>query len=514
MVIINKMSNMKRVSIFSILAAVALCGCQVAEISEDIPAPAQEAVVFTAIIEDDAAPGTKTYLDGDGNILWKQGDRVSIFGGSTLNQQFQVSDESAGHTAATLNPVSSSGFIAGTELEHNIAFYPYISTAEVFKKGESSYEICSFALPARQYYAENSFGNGAFPMAAVTTSTDDKNLKFKNLLGGIKLQVKGTAKIASVSITGGNDDYLCGDVSVTVSNESTPVIELDEVHAGCTVTLDCGEGVQLNTATATSFIIALPPMTFSRGFTITINDTDNKRMVIKSTREQIINRSKLLKMPEVTFATTDAVDLGLTSGILWATCNLSEYGFVDAPEEYGDYYAWGENGVYYQRAGSHITWRAGAAGYAWSTYRWSGNAVNTLTKYNTNTAYGTVVDNLTTLEAKDDIAHIILGGSWRMPTNTEVEELRTKCTWTWKTQNGVNGYLVEGPNGNSIFLPAAGMIYGTELGGTGTHGVYWSSSLSTYEPIAAWDLYFTSEGVSNGDYRARYCGYSIRPVTE
>lgn len=256
---------------------------------------------FVATTEDYSAAAeiqTKTSLDEYGNVLWKQGDQVSIFAGSTINEQYQVTDASDGQTSAALNRVSSPGFVAGGEIANNVAFYPYATFNTIAKNG-SNYVI-STTLPSIQSYAESSFGNGSFPMATVTSTTSDYNLKFKNVLGGLKLQLKGTATIASISVSGNNDEVLCGAVRVTVSNTAVPSINLTDGSA-TTVTLDCGTGVQLNSATATDFVIALPPMTMAGGFTVTVTDTEGKQMEIKTTRSQTITRSNLLKMPVVKY---------------------------------------------------------------------------------------------------------------------------------------------------------------------------------------------------------------------
>lgn len=100
-----------------------------------------------------------------------------------------------------------------------------------------------------------------------------------------------------------------------------------------------------------------------------------------------------------------------------------------------------------------------------------------------------------------------------MPTDADWTELRTECTWTWTTQNGVNGMLVTGPNSNSIFLPAAGLRNTTDLDTTGSLGYYWSSSLNTGSPDYAWYVYFYSDGVYRRSY-FRHIGRSVRPVTE
>ena len=301
---------MKKRVIFGILAAFAVCSCQVEEINETTPDSTQEVIreakVFTAIIDDTTTPETRTSLDAEGNVLWKQGDQVSIFAGSTINEQYQVTDASDGKTAASLNKVSDPGFVAGTDIDHNVAFYPYVSTAAIAKSA-GSYIISDITLPATQTYAEGSFGNGAFPMAAVTGSTGDMKLKFKNVLGGLKLQLKGTASIASISITGNNNEVLCGATEVTVANGDTPSINLTDASAK-TVTLDCGAGVALNSEIATSFIIALPPITMTGGFTVIVTDTEGKQMEIKTTKSQTITRSSLLKMPAVTYEGTYSIN--------------------------------------------------------------------------------------------------------------------------------------------------------------------------------------------------------------
>ena len=291
---------MKRI-VFSILAALAIFGCQVKEVVDFAPESRTEpeAKVFIAEIEDNNSVATKTSLDNKGNVLWKQGDQVSIFAGSTINDQYQVTDASDGKTSTALTRVTTPGFVAGTEIDHNVAYYPYTSTACI-AKDYGSYVISDIVLPAIQHYAEGSFGNGAFPMTAVTGSTDDLRLIFKNVLGGLKLQLTGTAKIASISVTGNNNEILCGAAEVTVANGSVPSITLTDATAK-TVTLDCGGGVWLNTETATLFVIALPPVTMEGGFTVTVTDTEGGQMEIKTTNRQTINRSRMLTMPAVTY---------------------------------------------------------------------------------------------------------------------------------------------------------------------------------------------------------------------
>ena len=206
-----------------------------------------------------------------------------------------------------------------------------------------------------------------------------------------------------------------------------------------------------------------------------------------------------------------AVDMGTTTAdgykLYWGTSNLG----AGKPEEYGDYYAWGEIDPYYSSQ-DPLTWKDGKTGYNWASNKWYNG---TLTKYNNSSSCGTV-DNKTVLEPEDDVAHVKLGRKWRMPTDAEWTELRTKCTWTWVTNyngSGINGRLVKATNGNSIFLPAAGFRNDTNLYLAGSNGLYWSSSLSSDAPYNAWYVYFYSDDVSRR-YGSRNIGQSVRPVSE
>ena len=190
------------------------------------------------------------------------------------------------------------------------------------------------------------------------------------------------------------------------------------------------------------------------------------------------------------------VNLGLS--VKWATCNVG----ASKPEEYGDYFAWGETQP--------------KSNYDWSTYKYCNGSYKTLTKYNNSSSYGTV-DNKTTLDLSDDAARANWGGSWRMPTDAELTELREQCTWTWTSQNGVYGYKVtskkSGYTNKFIFLPAAGYRNDSSLSGAGSYGDVWSSSLCTDYPRYAWSVYFDSDRVSRSSYN-RGWGFSVRPVCQ
>lgn len=191
------------------------------------------------------------------------------------------------------------------------------------------------------------------------------------------------------------------------------------------------------------------------------------------------------------------VDLGLPSGLKWASCNVGAY----APEGYGYYYAWGET----ERRKD----------LSWLSYKYANSNSTELTKYCNDASYGYkgFTDYKTTLKPEDDAAHVNWDGNWRMPTDAEWKELIENCTWTWTWQNDIRGYRVTSKtNSNSIFLPAAGELYINERYDTvGRRGNYWSSSLSTDEPDHARCLVFSSDYAVSRD-KSRNNGFSVRPV--
>ena len=171
------------------------------------------------------------------------------------------------------------------------------------------------------------------------------------------------------------------------------------------------------------------------------------------------------------------VDLGLS--VKWATCNVG----ANKPEDYGDYFAWGETKTKYDYSSSNSV-----------TYGKNYSDIGGKSQY--------------------DAARANWGGSWRMPTKEELEELENKCTWTWTTQNGVKGYKVTGPNGKSIFLPAAGYRYGSSLYSDGYDGLYWSSTPDDYDGAYCLRLYFYNGDEVVGRADTRSPGFTVRPITE
>ncbi len=172
------------------------------------------------------------------------------------------------------------------------------------------------------------------------------------------------------------------------------------------------------------------------------------------------------------------VDLGLPSGLKWATCNVG----ASSPEEYGDYYAWGETST------KSIYTSDNSLTYGKSMSDISGNATY-------------------------DVARSKWNGTWRMPTLAEIEELKNECTWEWTTQGGHSGYKVTAKNGNSIFLPAAGFRNGTTFYRVGEYGGYWCSTPNESDPYCAYSLRFFPTNHGYDEYY-RTDGRCVRPVSE
>ena len=187
------------------------------------------------------------------------------------------------------------------------------------------------------------------------------------------------------------------------------------------------------------------------------------------------------------------VDLGLPSGTLWATMNIGAF----APYDYGDYFAWGETGP--------------KPSYEWATYKWCNGSSESLTKYCTDSDYGTV-DNKTELELEDDAAYVNWGPSWRTPTAEQMQELIDNCDWLNCTIHGVWCQVITGPNGNTMILPVAGYRNDAAYVGASSMCDYWLRTLnSDSRPDLARSLHTIDTYISCVT-DARYKGCSVRAV--
>ena len=214
------------------------------------------------------------------------------------------------------------------------------------------------------------------------------------------------------------------------------------------------------------------------------------------------------ELQDITFEKADGtdvdeheyVDLGLPSGTLWATCNIG----AENPWDYGDYFAWGETSGY----------NSGKTTFSWATYKYCNGSGTTLTKYCTNSTYGTI-DNKRGLGAEDDAATVNWGTDWQMPSILQFDELinSSYTTTSWTTLGGVYGrMIVSKSNGNRVFLPAAGYRYDASLSNAGSSGGYWSRSLNSSDSRFGCNLHFFSSDIRMNYYDYRYSGRSVRPV--
>ena len=296
-------------SLFSILTLLMVLSCQEQQL---IPENVLGQDELYASIEQVNA--TRTSMDENNNVLWSEGDQLVAFMKTSLPSKFLIQEQSVGTTTGTFTKVDEEGnddiISSGQEQDHNVVMYPYSSDIWCMKNDDatpaSSYKL-NVVLPENQKYAENSFADGAFPMVAVSS---DYSFTFKNICGGIKLQFKGVDKIRTIRLEGLNAEKISGKSSVICFvNADDPIIGMDDSDASGIVTLDCGEGVQLSQDNPTTFILAVPPVTFEGGMKITVTDTDGFSRELSNASSNTIKRSSLLTFPVITYSQTGVFEL-------------------------------------------------------------------------------------------------------------------------------------------------------------------------------------------------------------
>jgi hypothetical protein len=210
----------------------------------------------------------------------------------------------------------------------------------------------------------------------------------------------------------------------------------------------------------------------------------------------LINYLSTNMWPDTPVVDENYVDLGLPSGTLWATRNVG----AENPEDCGDYFAWGETEPkdYYHA----------------STYIWC-NVVDgkiKLTKYCNKAAngYEEFTDDKLVLDPEDDAARANYPNG-QMPSPEQLDELIQNCTWEWTQVNGMNGQMITGPNGNTMFLPATGYRSQSKVYSVGTHGSYWLNCISDMAPLNGRKIYVAS-GTFNINSSSRQLGYTVRAV--
>ena len=426
---------------------------------------------FRATMEGCTSKDGKTALNGTA-LNWVAGDEIAVYG--TAGRGIYTATPQTPATVALFDNVSGETGNAPFR-----AYYPTTLTTDGVH----------VTLPAVQTTADGSLTE--FPMYA---QSDDNTLAFRNLCGALKLHLtKAGVSVSSIEVSTNtpiNGQY-------TLRYTGVPVIDYESNGTNSTV-LECETPQPI--ANGKDFYIYLPHGNYTEmAFTITASDGSVCTKHSKANVAIYITRSQYttinLGENDLEFVNSeDWVDLGLPSGLLWATRNVG----ATSPEDYGDYFAWGETTT--------------KSVYDWTTYIYCNGARAQLTKYCNNSDYGYngFTDNLTILQPGDDAATANYGG--RTPTKEEWQELLNNTTSQWTTLNGVNGRLFTASNGNSLFLPAAGGRRDSSLYYAGGDGYYWSSSLTTDYPYRAWIFNFDSDGQRMYDGSGRGSGRSVRAV--
>lgn len=322
-------------------AAIAV-GCQVEKMDE-LPL-VDNSVVYTASTEA-YAPSTKTAMDGL-DVVWSENDYLAVFQGNVLADKFVVSD-GVGTTSGNFT-LDTEGEDY-TSMDFNLAVYPYADDLMVTPDWDVNVHMLPIVVSSVQDYTKDTFADESFPMVAVTNSVDDKEFAFKNVFGAMKLQLTGTKIVKSVVVSGANSEILAGQFMVLIEN-GIPSVMPGDYPKYTSVSVDCGEGVQLNESEATNFYIALPPTTFENGFTVTVIDNNNKQYKInaRASENNVIERSKILVMPEVDVddivSPVDLVSVpGITDAELEITLNETDavgfYGIYSSAENWAGYRA-------------------------------------------------------------------------------------------------------------------------------------------------------------------------------
>ncbi len=494
---------MKNYTFMAVAAIAALSSCS----SDNDPIVnennSKQPLVFTATMEDGA---TRATLDGK-TPSWDAGDEIVIvdihYGHEYTTATYQAD---ASGTTTTFSPTA--GELETGDYHSYDAYFP----TSIFQ-GAASYGL----IPTTQVYTPGKFN---MPMHA---SSDNTDLQFKNICSVLAINVTNKSISTLKSIKVESDSPVSGDYQTYTEDKTSAIppypgegttYNYVELVSETPVSLD---------ATGTTFYIAIYVKEYN-GFTISLSSDGtnySRKMVTKSGKTITTKRNTIYP---ISFADNtdhpEYVDLGLPSGLKWATVNVG----ANAPEEFGDYFAWGDPEPYYEEGHAQDSpienWKEGkSTGYEWTSYKWCNNGNRGyLNKY---------LDNGDVLELDDDAAHVNWGGSWRMPTREDWDELLNtdNCTWTRTTLNDVDGYEVRsnkaGYTDNFIFLPAAGYrsYYSFVHGGDWANN-YWSSTINIWGSGVNFDPHQYGMCLSFNlqmhrlslSYEDRCFGIPVRPV--
>ena len=530
------MKTMKKMFAMAFVAVVGLAGCQQELVDPDTVE--NDALKIYATIEE--ADDTRTSLN-DREVYWTSGDRIAVFMKNTLRKRFDISSESVGTKDGTF--LYDSDYIAtgkNVVISNNVAYYPF-DDVNCTVNG-STYTLSNVTLPSAQNYSPASFGQGAFPMVAVTADTDDLDFAFRNLCGVLALQLKGSGTIRSIAVKGNSDEILSGKATVTAAYGKIPEISLLP-DGSKTVTLDCGKtGVALQSDSPTDFYIVLPPVSFDNGFTVTVTDASGATKEYSTTKKNTIHRSAILRMPEKEYVGEsvpqegDYIDeYGINHGqgikigeTVWAPVNC---GYHEDYFKYGKLYQWGRkfgqgfDGSLYDGNGNEIGMYYDASlplmagGYV-SVLAGNQESMSDAFYINNRNWVYPDCDMLWNLGSESDPIKTEFDpcpAGWRVPTYAELDELNDNYSSRSVDENGRLGYWFSGLSPYSelvpqIFLSAAGYRYRDgEAKYRNYRGRYWSSKPE--EDATASHLYF-SKNVMMDNSGTRAYGSSVRCVQD
>ncbi|MBR7049557.1 MAG: hypothetical protein IKI16_06860 [Prevotella sp.] len=422
-------------------------------------APQQKMIPFTTTIGAKSTEGSTRAVNEEGVTTWVVGEEIAMVVGDKLYKATVT--EVASNGSATVTGAVEEGTADGSAVN---LIYPYSAVDESTKAIKADLlkaQLGTIADLSANY--DVATANGTLSVSG-TSATMAEQVTFTNQNGICKFQFQDKGN-GNAAITGITKLVIKDNTDAEITTATLP-------------------------AAADYVWVAMAPITTTSKVNFEVTTADK---TYTGSANAIVEASKKYILTLKVTASLTAVDLGLS--VNWANMNVG----ATSETEYGDCFAWGE-----------VTPKPD---YSWSTYEW-GTGFNALTKYNNDSSYGTV-DNKTVLDPEDDAAHVNMGGTWRMPTAAEFQELMINTTHAWVTDykgSGVNGFTFTG-NGHTIFLPAAGYRYDTDLFGQGSTGYYWSSSLAVNGPYNGWYLDFHNNGlvyVSSSNYRC--WGMSVRGV--
>ena len=421
-------------------------------------------------------------IDGDDNAV------LIDFG---LSKKY----DSAGHQTST-TPVGISHGYAPLEQYKQGGVEQFAPATDIYSLGATLYKLVTGSTPPEASDVMN-MGRPPFPP---TVSPAVQNAITKAMQPAVMNRPQSVAEF--LALLGGEGQKPVPPVAKPVEKTPGPTVVTGTAvkNAGSADNTGKGGGVNWSDVRSLIVIVALALALFylismlrGCGGGSPAEDSDANRRVVDSLaavhkhyKDSVAKADVERKRQEAanssgTIAGHKYVDLGLPSGLKWATCNVG----ANSPEDYGDYYAWGETSTK-------------------SSYT-----------YKNCTTYGKAMSDIGG-NAQYDVARIKWGSSWRLPTKAEFDELLNEdnCTWLWTTQGGKNGYkVISKRNGNSIFLPAAGYRNGASPNFDGARGYYWSSTPYESGTCYAYTLFF------NSSYRYTYWYYrsygrSVRPVSK